>query len=192
MTDLFQDLLPVHQLLTDAGVPHWFAGGWAIDLFVGQVTRAHADIDVLVLDRDVERLRPLHDRGGLVVVHQHQPVPWPDDRPLEVGPEWLRLDPAVAGPVPVQIVLGLTDGDDWVYHRGNHSVRRPITEIGAATADGVPYLVPEVALRFESRLPTPKGEHGFAAAAPLLSAAQRQWLLGTLPADHRWRARLTA
>ena len=34
--------------LDSAGLEHWFFGGWAVDLWVGRLTRAHDDIDVLV------------------------------------------------------------------------------------------------------------------------------------------------
>lgn len=40
------------HLLGAVGAPWWLAGGWAIDAFVGQVTRVHEDTDVLVLRRD--------------------------------------------------------------------------------------------------------------------------------------------
>ncbi|HZS93479.1 MAG TPA: amino acid transporter, partial [Chloroflexota bacterium] len=42
----------VAQLFRDLTVPWWVGGGWAIDLFVGRQTRAHADIDVQILRRD--------------------------------------------------------------------------------------------------------------------------------------------
>jgi hypothetical protein len=35
----------------------WIAGGWAIELFLEQTTRAHTDLDVGVLRRDVPTLR---------------------------------------------------------------------------------------------------------------------------------------
>src|SRR3954451_7393819 len=38
--------------LEAAGLEHWFFGGWAVDLWVGRITRPHDDIDVLVWRRD--------------------------------------------------------------------------------------------------------------------------------------------
>lgn len=38
--------------LDAAGLEHWFFGGWAVDLWVGRLTRAHDDIDVLVQRSD--------------------------------------------------------------------------------------------------------------------------------------------
>ncbi len=34
--------------LVDAGVEYWLFGGWAVDFWVGEVTRPHDDIDVVV------------------------------------------------------------------------------------------------------------------------------------------------
>ena len=44
-------------------VPYWIAGGWAVDLAVGRVTRDHADVDVMLLERDKRALWDLHRRG---------------------------------------------------------------------------------------------------------------------------------
>jgi len=38
--------------LDAAALEHWFFGGWAVDLWVGRLTRAHDDIDVLVWRED--------------------------------------------------------------------------------------------------------------------------------------------
>ena len=42
-----------------ASYPHrwWFAGGWAIDFFVGRATREHADIEIGVFREDQMTLR---------------------------------------------------------------------------------------------------------------------------------------
>jgi hypothetical protein len=33
-------------LLAALRAPWWVAGGWALDLFLGKVTRAHKDLDI--------------------------------------------------------------------------------------------------------------------------------------------------
>jgi hypothetical protein len=53
---------PVHaltELLSGLTVPWWITGGWAIDLAVGHVTRDHADVNVMMLERDEHALRGL-------------------------------------------------------------------------------------------------------------------------------------
>ncbi len=75
-------------------------------------------------------------------------------------------------------------------------IRRPITSIGLVTARGIPYLAPEIPLFYKAKNGRPKDETDFAAALPVLTKPQRQWLSDTLslvygPA-HPWRARLLA
>jgi lincosamide nucleotidyltransferase A/C/D/E len=43
-----QDVLEVLESLTAADVRWWVAGGWAVDALVGEQTRPHNDVDVMV------------------------------------------------------------------------------------------------------------------------------------------------
>jgi lincosamide nucleotidyltransferase A/C/D/E len=42
------DVVEVLESLTAADVPWWVAGGWAVDALVGEETRPHDDVDVMV------------------------------------------------------------------------------------------------------------------------------------------------
>ena len=57
--------------LERAGLEHWFFGGWAVDLWVGGLTRPHEDIDVLVWRRDEGRVHEALQGAGWV----HTPTP---------------------------------------------------------------------------------------------------------------------
>jgi len=52
----FAAVSAVCSLLSRLTVPYWIAGGWAVDLAVGRVTRDHADVDVMLLERDKRAL----------------------------------------------------------------------------------------------------------------------------------------
>ena len=39
-----------------AGIEHWLFGGWAVDLWVGEITRPHDDIDVAAWRADYEAI----------------------------------------------------------------------------------------------------------------------------------------
>ena len=56
--------------LDAADLEHWFFGGWAVDLWVGRLTRPHDDIDVLVWRHDEARV---HDALG-TAGWQHTPT----------------------------------------------------------------------------------------------------------------------
>ena len=57
--------------LDAAGLEHWLFGGWAVDLWVGRLTRPHEDIDVLVWRHDEARVHEALQRAGWV----HTPTP---------------------------------------------------------------------------------------------------------------------
>ena len=59
------------RALDEAGLEHWFFGGWAVDLWVGRLTRPHDDIDVLVWRRDEPRVDAALERAGW----RHTPTP---------------------------------------------------------------------------------------------------------------------
>lgn len=42
----------VAELFSDLPEKWWIAGGWAIDLFLGEQTREHEDVDVAILRKD--------------------------------------------------------------------------------------------------------------------------------------------
>ena len=54
----------VASTLEDAGIAYWLFGGWAVDLYVGSVTRAHDDIDMLVWLDDLPRISELLRADG--------------------------------------------------------------------------------------------------------------------------------
>ncbi|MER6046131.1 amino acid transporter [Streptomyces sp. NPDC001793] len=43
------DVLEVLDLLKSAGAAAWVDGGWGVDALIGEVTRTHADLDLVVL-----------------------------------------------------------------------------------------------------------------------------------------------
>jgi hypothetical protein len=181
-------------LFRGCGVPWWVAGGYAIELAAGRPLRAHGDIDVLVLRRDqltVQRVLAGWDWQAADPPGQLRP--WqPEERlPPDVHDIWCR--PGPGRPWRIQVMLDESEGSAWVS-RHDARVRRPVASLGRVTADGVPYLVPEVQLFYKAHAARPKDEADLAAILPLLSSAQRQWL-GTALAlaygpAHPWRARL--
>ena len=51
-------------LLQAAQIPHWLFGGWVVDFLVGEITRTHEDIDLIIWRRDVPAFRQLLERHG--------------------------------------------------------------------------------------------------------------------------------
>jgi hypothetical protein len=203
----FEPIEAVRSLLSSLTVPWWVTGGWAIDLAVGQVTRPHDDVDVVLLERDEHALRHLSGVGlQLVVGPAHQEQPWTAGRRMLAGPDSVRLiSPRL--PLPTQVLFAAAVGAAWVYHRGRPTILRPLSEAGQARY-GIPYLAPEVVLTMKSMSGRDKDEHDFSSALPLLDRDQREWLHDAITrrwqgfrrragdglaasGDHPWTSRLT-
>ncbi|MFC8080143.1 nucleotidyltransferase domain-containing protein [Streptomyces sp. NPDC057307] len=80
--------------------------------------------------------------------------------------------------------------------RPHGDIRRPVHELGMTSADGVPYLAPEVQLYYKAKAPRPKDEEDFTTTLPLLTDDRRDWLAGAIPltygvnGPHPWLTRL--
>jgi aminoglycoside-2''-adenylyltransferase len=169
--------------LAGLDVPWAVAAGWAIDLFLGAERREHEDLEIAVpADRFDEVAAALgeldfHTVGPgiatsvgqapelLETTHQT----WGLDRPANV---W-RID----------VFREPHDGDDWLARR-DESIRLPYDELIEHTAEGIPYVRPEVALLFKAKQARPKDEADLAAVLPHLSAERRQLLAGWIARVH--------
>jgi len=179
--------------LRDLTIPWYVAAGWAVDLFRGEQTREHEDLEIAVPAARFGLLPPLFPglefwvpdgEGALVPM-----------TPAALGGEshqtW-AWDPAAAK-WRFDIFREPHDGDTWICRRDEARIRRPYREIIRHTGDGLPYLAIEAALLFKAKHVRAKDVADFTGALPLLSRAERGWLdaaLGLVHPDHPWRNRL--
>lgn len=184
----------VARLFGRLTTPWWIAGGYAIELFVGQELRSHGDIDVLLLRRDQQQVHQVLDGWDNQAADPPGTLrPWHAEEWLPAGVHdiWCREHPD--GPWRIQVMLDESDGDEWRSRR-DARIRRPIASLGFLTEQGIPVLAPEVQLFYKAKRKLPKNEIDFAAALPLLDAAARGWLdesLALTAPDHHWRAALS-
>lgn len=173
----------------------WVAGGFAIELAVGRRIRSHGDVDVLLLRRD--QLVAQQALSGWQWWAADPPGslrPWASDEvlSLEVHDIWCR--PGPDDPWRIQIMIDESRGQEWVSRR-DPRVRRPISTLGMASADGVPFLALDVQLYYKAKTPRPKDEEDFDAALPVLTDQQRRWLVDAISktyGPHPWIKRLQA
>lgn len=57
-------LARVHELLQARGIEYWLFGGWAVDFHAHSVTRPHADLDIAVWLKDLDRIGALLTADG--------------------------------------------------------------------------------------------------------------------------------
>lgn len=177
-------LVEVVSLFSGLPSPWWVAGGHAIELAVGRPIREHADIDVLMLRYD--QLAAQHALAGWEWWAADPPGtlrPWQPEEilPPDVHDIWCR--PTSQQPWRIQIMLDEAHGADWVSRR-NPRIRRPIADLGRTSADGTPYLAPEIQLFYKAKGLRQKDWIDFTATLPHLSTNQRRWLHRALTDTH--------
>ena len=59
-----EDVVSIYKLLSTNGIQVWLTGGWGIDALLGEHTRPHKDLDVIMLLDDVISMRELLSRDG--------------------------------------------------------------------------------------------------------------------------------
>jgi hypothetical protein len=173
--------------------PWAVAGGWALDLALGRMTRPHADIDVAVFRADQAALRTALPGWRFAVAVGGALTPWEPDVWLALPVHEVHARPPAGAPGPaLEILLNERQGDSWV-HRRDPAVRRALARAMRDGPGGVRVLAPEVVLLYKSKAPRPADEADFRAARPLLDAEARAWLRAALlraAPGHAWAAAL--
>lgn len=89
-------VVDLYESFTGAGVDTWIDGGWAVDALLGQQTRDHADLDLVVPADDLPRLRALLLERGYRDKGEAGATPWnyvmSDAGGLEVDLHVITLD----------------------------------------------------------------------------------------------------
>ena len=159
--------------------PWFIAGGWAIDLYLGRITRAHKDIEIAILREDQRAIR--ERLGGWefskVLPTRGRMEPWHEDEWLETPVHEIHAHRESGDPSALEILLDESSADQWTFRR-NPEITRPLSTIGMRSDGGVPFLSPEIVLLYKA---TSSGiqEHDqadFAHARESLGGERRRWL----------------
>ena len=166
----------------------WIAGGWAIERFLEQTTRAHTDLDVGVLRHDVATLHGalpewefFEAKDGQLTELKHGALPR-----ANVNSLWSRRRGSSVW--ELEVMLEQAIDDEWVYRR-QPMIRRPLTTVLRHSKCGLRYLAPEVQLLYKSKQVRHRDDADLCSALPRLSKTARAWLRDALIAtepDHAW------
>jgi hypothetical protein len=181
----------VFERLGAVDAPWAFAAGWALDLFRGEVTREHEDVEIAVPAGAFHLIRDALAGYEFDVVGAARRWALSDERAFAVIHQTWARDP-MTGSYRLDVFREPHDGDTWICRR-DPGIRRPYAEVVRRTPEGLPYVAPEVVLLFKARLMRPKDEQDFAGTLPLLDRPARLWLLESLSRvypGHAWIGRL--
>ncbi|MCW2960396.1 MAG: hypothetical protein JWM90_783, partial [Thermoleophilia bacterium] len=125
----------VAERLDGVDVPWYVAGGWAIDLFLGEQRRAHDDLEIGVPADQFALIR------DALPGQWHVPTPAGElplgDEQLTHGHQTWLLDPT-ADAWRLDVFREPAREGRWVCRR-DAAITRTYDELIAHTADGVPY-----------------------------------------------------
>jgi hypothetical protein len=200
--------------MSDYPRPWALCGGWAIDAWLGDVTRGHQDVDVSVLEDDqlaaYDHLRAAgwhliaHDEavgGGVRELWDGRPLVLPAHihcaRDLDALNTWVPSGDPRPGDLYLEVMVNAQSGDDWVLS-AEPRLALPIRESHRLSPWGIPTVVPEVLLFYKATAyvdhrtmasRNAKDDADFRALAARLEPAERAWLrhaIATLHPSHAW------
>jgi hypothetical protein len=183
----------------EAVVTPWcVVGGWALDLWAGRQSRPHEDLEIAVPEGGFPEIRERLSDCTLFVPENGKL------RPLGNSPEQLRLSHQTwvcqAGRWRLDVMREPhvpsdtgAEGDLWVCRR-DQTLRLPYTEVVHRSAEGVPFLRPELVLLFKAKARRAKDVADFNRAVPRLSGTERRLLADLVVRvhgqEHPWVAEL--
>ena len=176
-------------LLKNRGEVSWcVCGGWAIDLWLNELTRPHKDIDIAVRRQDQTRIQThlVVDGWQLDIAHRGELTSWKLGEVLKAPYHtvWCRRDNQF-----FEILLNEWDTERFCYRR-DPLVWLPNAVAIKQSATDLPVLAPEFVLLYKSSEPeTPENQSDFVAAYPLLEPSARSWLREAITKErqnHPW------
>jgi len=135
-----QAVVALYRRLRVLGIPIWLDGGWGVDALLGEQTRPHDDLDIVVEERHLLRLRAALQEDGFTDVERDDTSAWnfvlghDDGRQVDVH----------------AIVFDATG--NGIYGPAGNGLMYPAGSLsGAGTVDGVAVQCLTAALQLASR-----------------------------------------
>ncbi|MFA9557617.1 nucleotidyltransferase domain-containing protein [Evansella sp. AB-rgal1] len=182
----------IQNIFKGIPVEWWIAGGWAIDLFLGEITREHEDIDVVILRKDHLTIQKhLEEEWDLYKAVKGELITWKKNETLLSSYDNIWVKKKGSSTWAFQVMIFDTDENKWVYKR-KKTIKLPLEEIGLQTTTSVPYLRPEIQLLYKggSSLIREKDHYDLHSVLPKLCISKWRWLRDSLndqfPEGHEW------
>lgn len=211
---MFELLKSAVQFLKDMDVQWCFCGGWALDLFMGEETRPHKDLDIMIFSEDLKKsVQFMREKGWRVEAPTRQgflPVDVENYDDFEYDNLWCmnenypmdylkvdeqgscifyQYDREIQENVDfIEILLNIHEDGSFVYRR-NPAIRLNV-EKAFYEHEGLPFLAPEIVLLYKSKYLSEDNQSDFEVVSSKMTSDQRVWLMDALVleygSDHPW------
>ncbi|MFI0976258.1 nucleotidyltransferase domain-containing protein [Streptomyces sp. NPDC021093] len=181
----------VAERLDGIGTPWCVAAGWALDLFRGEQSRPHGDLEIAVPAAGFPEIRDRFPEYACDAVGSGRVWAGAGAEALAATHQtWFR-EPA-SGRFLFDVFREPHEGGTWLCRR-DERLRLPYDAVIERTVDGIPYLIPELVLLFKAKALRPQDQADFDGMLPLLARARQETLNGWLEfvhPGHPWLAKL--
>ncbi|HST13556.1 MAG TPA: hypothetical protein VLJ44_01750 [Gaiellaceae bacterium] len=180
------------ERLETLAAPWYVAAGWAIDLFLGYERREHEDLEIAAPGYAFPEIQALLGELEFYAVGDGEVAAVAESpQRFDATHQTWGLDGA-AFEWRIDVFREPSDGGRWICRR-HAAIRLPYDELIERTADGIPYVRPEVALLFKAKAAREKDKDDLNDVLPLLAPSRRallrDWIALVHP-GHPWLARL--
>ncbi|MBN1139690.1 MAG: hypothetical protein JXM73_24165 [Anaerolineae bacterium] len=141
-----EHVIAIYQRLFAHGVPIWLIGGWGIDALLGEQTRPHKDLDVIVLLDDVVAMRALLSHDGYALQYLWSENRWTVDAHGIEAPTAFVLGDATGRELDVH-AMRLDDRGNGIpawAAEGFLFAREDLSGVGVVAGAAVPCISPHM------------------------------------------------
>lgn len=186
---MFEKCFEVYKLMKNYDKFWCIAGGWVIDLYLGNETREHLDIEIAVLRSEQGYIKEYFANFSIEMIDANSNF----EKRLWSG-EYLNLpihELTVGGVIQneeLEILLNENKDEQWCFRR-NLNIMMPLRIAKIIADNGIPILNPVICLLFKSKNPREKDEIDFRNVTEKLEDHQRKWLkdaIMLMDKEHKW------
>lgn len=139
-----EDAAELYQTFERLGITIWVDGGWGVDALLGEQTRQHSDLDIVIQRHDLPAMRALLASRG------YRDMPRDDTRPWN-----FVLGDAHGREVDIHVIVFDAEGNG-IYGPAEHGEQYPaaaLTGSGSIAGQPVRCISPEVLVMFHTGYP---------------------------------------
>ncbi len=151
--DAFGELSAVASCMGGFERPWFVVGGWAIDLYLGRVTREHEDVDIGIFRADQLHLQGYLRDWQLEKASPGVPgvlEPWREGERLELPVHEIHAHRESGNPSRIEVLFNEASEGEWRF-RKKLEITRPLSLALMRSEAGILFLSPEIVLLYKAR-----------------------------------------